>query len=164
MTAILSDDFLSPQHTASRCRLARTPVYKAAKEPNKIMKSIFILLVLLPTLGNAQSYYRFEHSQIPTHPLVFEVTGFKRLADHNAVNIAGVIYDSVMHSSDTVLIGASISTLSAKSTTTTDIDGLFQLDNVALNDTIVVTNIGYMTKLIPAAKILNSDTTKRKAF
>ncbi len=64
----------------------------------------------------------------------------------HAQSVSGIIYDGEL---DDVVIGATVLVKNTENGTITDIDGKYTLNVSSLNDTLLVSFIGYETQIVP---------------
>lgn len=113
-----------------------------------IMRSIGLIVLLCNNILFSQQHSNIVFGQltIPCVPMLVQITNVSKLQNDSLFLIQGTISDS----------------LSFRGTVdASEIDSVFKVGNLSLSDTLSISMIGYVRKLIPVNKII---LTKSKLY
>ena len=131
------------------------------------MRYIFISLMFIGCAAQSSGVgycgLRVESSEMDEIPMLIDINSFTVNKVDQTINIMGEVRDSVLRV-DSQLAGAIAMVKGKDVGTYADIDGVFHLYNLSVNDTLLFMYIGYHNKEIPVRDISNKKGTPQRIF
>ena len=103
-----------------------------------------------------------EGFDMPEDPYQLTILSISKSQNSRAVDVSGVLRDTTIKSADSVMMGALVRTLQSKTDTNADVNGVFHLKNVPINDTLEVVDLGYVRKRFPVDSLTRANTIPKK--